>query len=316
MLGYALNTLSHRSAVALMVLVTLLWSMAGIVTRQIEQAQGLELTFWRSAFNALALFLFLSWRAGGVTALCKTVRHGGALLWGSGACWALMFTAFMAALTMTTVANVLLTMALAPLFTALLARLLLSQSLPRRTVWAITLAVLGMAWMQAPLIWPGQAAVDLTEADGAVQHYHLMGTLVSLAVPLGGALNWVLIRRSRLKTGSGPAADLLPAVLIGALLSAVLTAAWAVPGQATPQDLAWLALLGVFQLALPCLLAVLVAQQLTPTEVSLLSLLEVVFGVAWAWVGTSESPTVAVLTGGALVLGALVLNEAWAKTER
>lgn len=57
------------------------------------------------------------------------------------------------------------------------------------------------------------------------------------------------------------------------------------------------------------------AQQLTPTEVSLLSLLELVFGVAWAWLGTSESPTAAVLTGGALVLGALVLNEAWAKAE-
>ncbi|NBQ91904.1 MAG: hypothetical protein EBT96_11065, partial [Betaproteobacteria bacterium] len=43
--------MSHRQAVLLMVLVTLLWSMAGVVTRQVEQAQGLTLTFWRSAFN-------------------------------------------------------------------------------------------------------------------------------------------------------------------------------------------------------------------------------------------------------------------------
>lgn len=314
-MGRALHTLSHRSAVALMVLVTLLWSMAGIVTRQVEHAQGLELTFWRSAFNALALFLFLAWRARGIPALWQSIRHGGSLLWGSGACWAVMFTAFMAALTMTTVANVLLTMALAPLFTAVLARVLLSETLPRRTLWAIALAVVGMAWMQAPLIWPAEAAGDMTTAEGAMHRSHLLGILVSLAVPVGGALNWVLIRRSRMGAGSGPAADLLPAVLIGALLSAVLTVAWAVPGRASTQDLAWLALLGVFQLALPCLLAVRVAQQLTPTEVSLLSLLELVFGVAWAWLGTSESPTAAVLTGGALVLGALVLNEAWAKAE-
>jgi drug/metabolite transporter (DMT)-like permease len=36
----------------------------------------------------------------------------------------------------------------------------------------------------------------------------------------------------------------------------------------------------------------------------------VVFGVAWVWLGTSEAPTPAVLGGGALVLGALVFNEA------
>lgn len=314
MLEQALQSLSRRSAVALMVLVTLLWSMAGVVTRQVEHAQSLELTFWRSAFNALALGVVLSWRARSAKALWKTVRSGGAVLWGSGVCWAVMFTAFMAALTLTTVANVLLTMALAPLFTAVLARLLLGQILPQRTLWAIGLAVAGMVWMQAPLLASVEARTDFLADEGAEQR-HLLGALVSLAVPLGGALNWVLIRRSRLAVGQGPVPDLLPAVLIGAVLSALVTAPWALPGQASTQDLAWLALLGVFQLALPCLLAVMVAQRLTPTEVSLLSLLEVVFGVAWAWAGTAESPSAPVLAGGALVLGALVLNEALAKAE-
>ena len=38
-----------------MLLVTLLWSSAGVVGRQLQQAQGFEVTFWRSAFTALAL---------------------------------------------------------------------------------------------------------------------------------------------------------------------------------------------------------------------------------------------------------------------
>ena len=45
---------------------------------------------------------------------------------------------------------------------------------------------------------------------------------------------------------------------------------------------------------------------------SLLGLLEVVFGVLWVWLGTEEAPSMAVLGGGALVLGALAANEALA----
>jgi drug/metabolite transporter (DMT)-like permease len=43
---------------------------------------------------------------------------------------------------------------------------------------------------------------------------------------------------------------------------------------------------------------------------SLLALLEIVFGIAWAWLGTSEQPSMAVIVGGSLVLGTLFVN-AW-----
>ena len=42
--------MTHRRAIALMVVVTLLWSMAGIVTRQLDAARSFEVTFWRSAW--------------------------------------------------------------------------------------------------------------------------------------------------------------------------------------------------------------------------------------------------------------------------
>ena len=46
-------------------------------------------------------------------------------------------------------------------------------------------------------------------------------------------------------------------------------------------------------------------------EIALLGLLEVIFGIVLAWLGAGERPTAAVLTGGALVIGALVCNELW-----
>jgi drug/metabolite transporter (DMT)-like permease len=100
------------------------------------------------------------------------------------------------------------------------------------------------------------------------------------------------------------------------LLSAAVTLPLAWPLQASLHDVGWLALLGVFQLSIPCLLSVVVARTLPAPEISLLGLLEVVFGVAWAWLGAHETPTAAVLGGGALVLLALAGNELLALRHR
>ena len=106
---------------------------------------------------------------------------------------------------------------------------------------------------------------------------------------------------------------MLPAVLIGAVISALATLPLAWPLQASPHDVGLLALLGVFQLALPCLIVVRLSRVLPAPELSLLQLLEVVFGVLWAWLFAGEAPGATALTGGALVLGALLVNEglAW-----
>jgi len=227
----------------------------------------------------------------GPGALFASLRGGGRALWLSGLCWCTMFTAFMMAITLTTVANVLVTMALAPLFTALAARVALGHRLAVRTWGAIVLAGAGIGWMYASELQGGR---------------HLLGTGVALAVPVAAAVNWTLIQSLR---GRAEAPDMLPAVLIGALLSAALTLPLAWPLRASGHDIAWLALLGTVQLAIPCLISVTVARHLPAPEVSLLALLEVLFGVAWAWLGAGEKPSTAVLAGGALVLAALAGNE-------
>jgi drug/metabolite transporter (DMT)-like permease len=52
------------------------------------------------------------------------------------------------------------------------------------------------------------------------------------------------------------------------------------------------------------------------TELSLLALLEVLLGPLWAWLGAGEGPSGTTVFGGALVLGALVLNELAAARQR
>ena len=281
--------MTHRQAVGLMVLVTLLWSIAGVVTRHLDSARSFEVTFWRSFFTALSLAVgLLAWRGRG---LWTSLRDGGRWLWLSGLCWAVMFTAFMLALTLTSVAYVLVTMALGPVITALFSRIFLRFTLPWSTWLAIVVAGLGVAVM-----FGGESGDGFAPA----------GVLVACCVPLAGAANWTVLQRVRQQRE----VDMLPAVLIGAIVSSLFTLPLAWPLQASGHDLGLLALLGSVQLALPCLLVVRLSHHLPAAEISLLALLEVVFGVAWAWWWAGEQPSLNVLLGGGMVLLALVAKEA------
>lgn len=283
--------LQHGQAVALMVLCAALWSTAGVVTRQLEDARSFEVTFWRSLFTVFSLLVILPlWQGMGVF---RRLPWRSGYFWLSGLCWSVMFTAFMVALTLTAVANVLITLAVGPFVTALFTRVVLGHRLPARTWAAIVVAGLGIGWMYGHQFSLG--APNL-----------LLGSLVALCVPLAGATQWTLVQKSH---AEGLELDLVPSVLLGAMLSCVITLPLAWPLTASAHDVGLLAGLGLFQLAIPCALSVVCARVLQAPEVSLLALLEVVFGILLAWLGANEAPQSSVLTGGVLVLGALVANE-------
>ena len=288
--------LTHRRAVVLMVLVALMWSTAGVVTRQLESARSFEVTFWRSFLTVLSLLVILPLYQG--KAVFIRIRQGGKALWLSGLCWSVMFTAFMVALTLTTVANVLITLALGPLLTALSASVFTNHRIPARTWLAIALAGVGIVWMYG-------AQTDLSA--------QLPGTLVALLVPMAAASNWTVVQQSQ---AHGQKIDLIPAVLVGAVISCLVTLPLALPFAATPRDVGLLAFLGLTQLAIPCVLSVWCASRLKAPEMSLLALLEIIFGILLVWLGAGEAPGSSVLYGGALVIGALVINELMAWKEK
>jgi len=282
-------------ALALMVVAPVLWSTAGVLTRQIQSAGAFEMAFWRSSFAAAFVFaaLLLVQRRGPGPAL-RAAGFAGLI---SGAMWAVMFTVFIVALTLTTTANVLVMSSLGPLFTALLAFFFLSEPIPARAWLAIAAASIGMAAMFGAGFEAGETR-------------HLVGMALALTIPIAGAVNLVVLRRSAAHL------DLMPAVMLGALISVAVTLPWALPFQASARDLLVLASLGVFQLGVPCLLLVFVSRTLTAPEIALLALLEVVLGPLWAWLGAGEAPGAATLAGGAIVLAALAGNELAALASR
>lgn len=267
----------------LMFIAPVMWSTAGVVTRHVERATPFELVFWRSLF----CFAFVA------LALAVLRRNPLKMGWPglvSGALWAVMFTAFMIALTLTSTANTLVVMSVSPLLTALLARAFLSDPVPIGTWVAVAAAAVGIAWMFGS---------DLTAHSAR----DLLGMLIALSIPIAAAVNVITLRKV------GADLDLRPAVMLGGAISCLVALPLALPFQATPKDVALLAFLGITQLGIPCLLLVMASRVLLAPEIALIGLLEVVLGPLWAWLGAGEVPARSTLVGGAILLGALVVNE-------
>ncbi|MDE2429386.1 MAG: DMT family transporter [Burkholderiales bacterium] len=283
-----LTKTSHRRAVILMLCAATLWSIAGVFTRHLDAARGVEVTFWRSFFAAVfvAVAMLRQYRSGFIPRL-RLLGTVGLL---SGCMWATMYSCFMIAITMTTVANTSIMESLSPLFTAFLAWLILRQQIPLRTWCAIAAACVGMGWMFIGSI-------------SQVDQRGLIGMLIALGVPVAASVNVILLKK-RAHT-----VDMMPAVFMGGSISALIMLPLAWPFHASLHDVLILAILGFFQLGLPCILMVRASPSLSAPELALLSLLEVLLAPIWAWLGAGELPARETLMGGALVLGALVFNE-------
>ncbi|HTG96394.1 MAG TPA: DMT family transporter [Burkholderiales bacterium] len=275
--------MTRTAGVALMIAAPVLWSSAGVVTRHLQSATPVEQVFWRSLSAFLFIFVVLLFQK---TSPWKAVRAAGWPGLISGLMWAIMFTAFLFALSMTTTANTLVVMSVSPLLTALFASMFLKDPVPLRT------------WLAA-----GVAAIGIALMFSFSLEKHFLGMAVAFLIPVAAAINVVVLRASAAKL------DLVPAIMLGGALSCLIALPFALPFSATPRDLALLAFLGVTQLGLPCMLLVLASRALLAPEIALLGLLEVVLGPLWAWLGAGEEPARHTLTGGAVVLAALAANE-------
>ena len=276
----------HRRGVQLMVGATLCWASAGILVRNMELKDGWQMTFWRSLFMMLFLLVVLAVQYRG--ALLERLRAVGVVGVVSSLLWALSFVCFVLAINRTVVANVLVLSGLSPFATALLGRLFLHERVPRRTIVAMLAAVLGILLL----------FVDSIAGGG------LAGNLIALAIPLTFSCNVVILRRTHAEV------DMVPTLVLAGLISTVMALPFALPFAASSKDLGLIAIMGVMQLGTGCLLMVRAASYLPSAEIGLLAVLEIVFGTSSTWLVVGERPGWLALTGGLIVITALVINEA------
>ena len=280
---------SRMRGVMLMLGAGLCWSLGGIIVRSLVLKDVWEIVFWRALFMAAFLgVLLLALRGRGAWASVRGIGRAGVL---AGACLAAKIYLFILALTNTTAANTFVLMSLSPLFAALAGLLFLRERVAWHTGTAIALALGGVAIMFGSGLDTG----------------HLLGNLFALCIPMLYACQIICVRKVR-GSVDGQAPDLLPTVLLAGVMAATPALLLGWPLEAAARDVSLLALMGYVQLGVGCWLATLAVQHLRAAEIGLLALVETILAPLWVWLGVGEAPGNAALAGGALIVGALVVN--------
>jgi drug/metabolite transporter (DMT)-like permease len=256
-----------------------------------DTRDGWEITFWRSAFMTLFIagVLIDRYRIGTIARI-RAVGGPGVI---ASVLWAMMYVCFILALGHTAVVNVLVLASISPFATALLGRLLLHERVPGRTWLAMIAAGAGIVLMFVESVGGG-----------------LIGNLIALAIPFAFAVNVVIFRRAHAQV------DMVPTLLLSGLISMAITLPLALPLEAGAKDLVLLAIMGVVQLGVGCLLMMQAAPLLSAAEIGLLAVLEIIFGTVSTWLVIGEEPARMALVGGAVVILSLVANEVWGLRQR
>jgi drug/metabolite transporter (DMT)-like permease len=277
----------HRRGRLYVALAAVAWSTAGLFQRELSVGIGTQLA-GRAFFAVLGLFTFVAIaERGALVRGFRSIGRSGLVI---AALMAVSSGAFIVALNYTTVANVLFMQALAPVLAAVLGTFV-GEPVSRRTWVAMTVAVLGVGLMV-----------------GGPDHPSLAGVSLSLLMSVSFAAVIVITRHRR-------DVSMAPATCLSQLLVLLFAAPFARPGEIGGRDLALLAGLGITQIGLGLIFLSLGARLIPAAEVALITLLEIVLGPLWVWIALSERPGTATLVGGAIVLGAVLIQVRGAPAE-
>ncbi|MBC7733381.1 MAG: DMT family transporter [Bacteriovorax sp.] len=222
------------------------------------------------------------------------------------ALWVLMLAAgatnatFNWAMVVGDVVRVVLLFYLMPLWTVLLARLLLHEPVTRHAAMRVTLALLGAA----VVLWPAGSGLDALPLPRSLPDW--LGLVGGVAF----ALNNVMLRREARRSEAGLSmAMFLGGAVVCAPLAAAMAASGAVPWPLPPQS-GWA--VGVLVMAALYLAGNLSLQygaaRLPANVTSVVMLTEVVFAAGSALVLGGGELTAQLLLGGGLILGAALMS--------
>ena len=194
---------------------------------------------------------------------------------------------FIAAVTMTTAANLVFILALNPILCAIIARIFLGERLHPRTLAAVIASFLG---------------VLIIGADG-VTTGTLPGDLMAFGVALMTAIALTVIRKS--------GKNVVSSLAVGSLASALIASFWAAPLALSLAGWGWLGLNGLIVIPIASALIALGPRYLPAPEVAMFFLLDTLFAPIWIWMIFAELPTPVSMAGGSIVIVTLMAHSLW-----
>ena len=265
-----------------------IWSFGGAIARFLSVTDSWTIIFWRSLFAALFLLGFMLQREGrgGTRQMFASMGWPGI---GVAVCFAIASMAFVVALAYTTVANILLMQAGAPLFAALMTYVLFREKISTGT-WVAIVAVMG--------------GVGIMVSDSIQGNVSPVGDGLALLISVVFSAATVLTRRHA-------NVRMMPAVFLGAVICMAVAGASAGGMVVSLTDAALLFVFGALNLALGMMLFVTGVRLLPAALAALIGTAEPVLGPVWVWLVHGEIPSGRTLTGGSVVIVALLLHLGW-----
>jgi len=273
----------HRLGIALVVAAAIAWSTAPLFTRLLPY-DSWTILFWRGLFASgmiVVLMVVLQGRAG-LRDLTRIDKNG----WLVASLSTLAMIAFIPSLQLTDVSNVAIIIATGPFLAAALAWIWLREIPHLRTMLASIAALCGV----------------MIIVGGARAGSDVIGIALACFMALAIAAMTVMVRRHR-------NTSMVSAAAMSNVLGSVISIPFAsgITG-ITGFDLLILAMFGCFQVALGLTLFFLGSRLLPSGQAALISTLEMPLMPFWIWVAFAEVPTLRVLAGGALVMGAVIAD--------
>ena len=275
---------SYRHGVIAVAASSVFNSSAGLIVRQVEDANEWQIIAWRGIGEIVGLSLiFCIQEHGRLLDACRQLSTWlllGALF------QSVASICFIHALQNTTIANALFVLSAAPLTTAVLARIFLNERVSRATWAAMFVALIGIVVMVG---------------DGVVSGTGF-GNLMALGAMICFSAFVVVLRRGR-------AVNMLPGVILSWVVSLGAGVGMTSGDLSIPlRDILFVLLWGVVVSSVMYCLLTYGSRHVPGAEVTLLVQLEFVLGPLWVWLFVGEVPNRLTLLGGLIVLGAVVVR--------
>ena len=280
----------------LVVLSGLIWSFGAPLVRLLEDADSYRLQYllYRGLIITSVILIFILFREG--RNFFHTFRRIDSWSLIGSLVMSVTFFGWIYALTTTTVAITLLMLAVSPVLSAFLGYLVLGERLSRSTLLNMLIVAIGITIM----VWDTDKSTTI------------LGVIYGFFVALGFSIYTITIRKNP------EVPKLLTPALAGFFCMIWASILILVTGNSfeMPSVNIGISMTHGLVVGLGLILYGLGAKYLPSGELVMLSLLEVVLGIFWAWLpalGINEVPTRNTLIGGLAILVAIILQGFYAR---
>ena len=258
-------------------------SFGGLIIKSFEGATQWQILFWRTVFFLLviSIYLVVTYKKN----IFKSFHDSGIPGFFGGLILSFGFCGYVFAMYNTTVANTNFIIQTQTIFLAIFGYFFLKEKISKITLISIILAISGIILMVGNTLSPGQT----------------IGNLVAFSMPISFAVLILVVRKY-------PNVDMVPSQFIAGIFALIIGYLMSGKINISYYDIFLGFLAGFFQLGFGFIFITIGAQRTPSAMVGIIMLTEAVFGPLWAWLFINEQPPTIVITGGTIVIIAVLLQ--------